>query len=211
MPTASSRSTATLQRSSTSRCCRSCSNPSPPTAATSRTTTCIRLRTRSPRCVTTCGRHWPRCSTRRSPRNPCRSGGSRDLFPYCPHARRYAGPVCEPSSPLPVLRASERGRGFRRSCDAVVVPGSGLAAQQRVGIDRGALPPLLLRPQREDREVQVRRLGAGVAGAADVADHVARPDLLLLVQLRRVRVQVRVVVGVPARRFELVDRQPAAV
>ena len=46
--------------------------------------------------------------------------------------------------------------------------------EDRIGIDRGPLPPLLLVGQLEDREVQVRRVARRVAGGADVADHLRR-------------------------------------
>ena len=57
--------------------------------------------------------------------------------------------------------------------------------QQRIRIDRRALPPLLLRAQHEDREVQVRRIRTGIAGAADITDHVATLERLAFGQARR--------------------------
>src|SRR4051812_43767552 len=48
---------------------------------------------------------------------------------------------------------------------------SGQPLQRRIRVDRHALPPALLRPQPEDREVQVRRVRRRVAGAAHITDH----------------------------------------
>ncbi|KAG1242394.1 hypothetical protein G6F68_016209 [Rhizopus microsporus] len=60
-------------------------------------------------------------------------------------------------------------------------------------------------------EVQVRGLGAGIAGAADVADHLAALDHLLFRQPIGIALQVRVVVAPASAGFELVDRQAAAL
>src|SRR5690606_31349516 len=85
------------------------------------------------------------------------------------------------------------------------------AGEQRVGVDRGALPPALLGSQFEDREVQVRGVVAGIPGAPDMADHLALLHRIALLRPRRVAVQVGVVVGVAAGGVELVDRQPAGL
>src|SRR5690606_8113931 len=85
------------------------------------------------------------------------------------------------------------------------------AGEERIRVDRGALPPALLRPEGEDPEVQVRRVIAGVAGAADVTDHLPLSQPVALGQPRGVAVEVSVVVRVTAARLELVDRQSTPV
>jgi hypothetical protein len=51
-------------------------------------------------------------------------------------------------------------------------------SQQRIGIDRRATPPLLLRVEPHNREVQVRRRGIRIATRADMADYRAAPYAL---------------------------------
>jgi len=68
--------------------------------------------------------------------------------------------------------------------------------QSLIRIDRRSLPPLLLGPEREHREVEVRRERAGVAGGAHVTDHIARRDTRAFAQPISVPIEMRVVVGV---------------
>src|SRR5690606_24022866 len=89
--------------------------------------------------------------------------------------------------------------------------GSAPGRQQRIRIDRGALPPTLLGAELEDREVQVRGVVAGIAGAPYVADDVAARDRLALREPGSVGVEMGVVIGVLAARVELVDGQPAGI
>src|SRR5690606_4803920 len=89
--------------------------------------------------------------------------------------------------------------------------GSAPGRQQRIRIDRGALPPALFGAELEDREVQVRGVVAGVAGAADIADDVAARDRLAFREPGGIGIEVGVVVGVLAARVELVDGQAAGI
>jgi len=59
-------------------------------------------------------------------------------------------------------------------------------------------------------EMQVRGIGAGVAGAADVADHFTALDHLFFGQAIGIALQMRVVVTPAPTGLELVDRQAAA-
>src|SRR5690348_16652448 len=82
--------------------------------------------------------------------------------------------------------------------------------QNGVRIDRFAFPPLAFRAKAKDGEVEMRGVGRGVSGAAHVANDVAAPHLLPLVQIRGVSVEMRVVVRERFGRIELVNRDPAA-
>ena len=53
--------------------------------------------------------------------------------------------------------------------------------KERVGIDRGALPPFLTRLHAVDGEMQVRSFGVGVARVADATDQLAAATALPLV------------------------------
>jgi hypothetical protein len=64
--------------------------------------------------------------------------------------------------------------GLRWRCSLSLCGAGSRRIQQRIRIDRFALPPLFLRPQHVHFEMQVRGLGAGVAGAAHVTDHLPR-------------------------------------
>jgi len=60
-------------------------------------------------------------------------------------------------------------------------------------------------------KVQMRSLGTGVAGAADIAEDVSALDHLLLRQAIGVALQMRVVVAPASAGLELVDRQATAL
>ena len=66
-----------------------------------------------------------------------------------------------------------------------------------------------LRPEPEDREVQVRRVGWRVAGGADVADDVAGMHARAFAQVLRVAIEMRVVVREAHVGIELVDGEAA--
>ena len=55
-----------------------------------------------------------------------------------------------------------------------------LTRQHRIGIDRRSLPPVLLRSEFEDREVQMRRIGLSVSGGAYVRDNIPPSKRLAL-------------------------------
>src|SRR5690349_12227564 len=82
--------------------------------------------------------------------------------------------------------------------------------QNGIRVDRGALPPVLVRTQPEDGEVQMGRGGRGVAGAADVADHLSLPQHGAGDDALGVTIEMRVIVTPGAGRVELVDRSSAA-
>jgi hypothetical protein len=85
-----------------------------------------------------------------------------------------------------------------------------LAAEQGIGIHRRRLPPVFLRPEPRDFEMQVRRIRAGIAAGTDGADHLAAPQRLAFGEAIGIAVEVRVVVDPGRCRVEFVDRQAAA-
>src|SRR5690606_15448913 len=121
---------------------------------------------------------------------------------------RLAGPVEQAARTRQVsARMAATGRRFIGNGSAtgvapsihrrMVGPPSGLllAVQEGIGVHRAAAPPLLLLVQDEQSEVQVRRVGAGVAGAADIPDHLAALHGVAFGKARRITLQVRVVVA----------------
>src|SRR5205085_3381768 len=68
------------------------------------------------------------------------------------------------------------------------------ARQERVWIDRGALPPAFAGRHGIDREVEMRPVRAGVAGAADEAERGPALHLLAFGETRRVAVEMRVII-----------------
>src|SRR5215467_8095082 len=80
-----------------------------------------------------------------------------------------------------------------------------------VGIDGSALPPVLLRRQPEDGEVQVRGLLWGVARSPNVSNDLAAVDRLAFLQAVRVALEMGVVVRVVVSGIELVNRVAASL
>src|SRR5579872_299387 len=76
-------------------------------------------------------------------------------------------------------------------------------------MDRGALPPMLFGAEFEDREMEMRRLGRGVAGGSYVADHFARSHGHAFVESCGVAIEVGVVVAKVALGVELVNGDAA--
>src|SRR6476660_846851 len=81
--------------------------------------------------------------------------------------------------------------------------------QNGIRVDCRTLPPLLFRTEPEDGKVQVGRGGRGIAGAADIADHLALAHSHTFAQARRVMVEMRVIVTPGACKIELVDGDSA--
>jgi hypothetical protein len=86
--------------------------------------------------------------------------------------------------------------------------GAGYGSQQdRIGIDRLALPPFLVGAEFKDREMKLRCVRLRIASRADVSDHIAARDLHPFADLLRVMVQVGVVETVSTLTIEFVDSQ----
>jgi hypothetical protein len=81
--------------------------------------------------------------------------------------------------------------------------------QDWIRIDRLALPPALVEPELEDREMELRRVRQRIACSADVSDHIAARDRHPFADLLCVMIQVRVVETVRAVTIEFVDSQSA--
>src|SRR6476620_642853 len=86
----------------------------------------------------------------------------------------------------------------------------GLTGEQGIGINRRPLPPAVAGRHRVDREMEVRAVRTGVAGAADEPDHHAGSDLLALGETRGIAVEMRVIVHPAAVGRADVDGDPAA-
>jgi Zn-dependent metalloprotease len=86
---------------------------------------------------------------------------------------------------------------------------AGAARPSRIRIDRRALPPFLLRRQFDHREMQVRRVGVGIAGDPDIADQLAALEHAAFLDAVRIAIEVGIVIGILFGRVELVDGQPA--
>src|SRR5690348_4281918 len=85
------------------------------------------------------------------------------------------------------------------------VPLEGLH-ESRIGVDGFALPPMFFGPEFEDREVQMRRIGIGVAGGTHKGDDIALFDHGAFGKPGSVVIEMRVVVAVDFVLIELVDR-----
>src|SRR6266487_2286467 len=81
--------------------------------------------------------------------------------------------------------------------------------EEGIRIDRFAGPPLPLRTELKDREMEVRRAGRSVAGRAHVADGVAAAEVSPLGEAFGVVVEMRVVERVRSVPIELIHGQPA--
>src|SRR6266496_1770646 len=66
--------------------------------------------------------------------------------------------------------------------------------KQRIGIDRGSVPPALASGHLVDREMEVRRGGVRVSGVSDARDHLPALDLLAFGEPRRIGRQVRIII-----------------
>src|SRR4026208_2430654 len=76
-----------------------------------------------------------------------------------------------------------------------------------VRIDRVALPPLFLRPQLGNSEMQMRCVGWHISGCPHVPDYIATPDDHPFLDSGRVMVQMRVIETVDSIVVKLIDRQ----
>src|SRR4029079_7662487 len=85
-----------------------------------------------------------------------------------------------------------------------------LSGKQRVGIDRGPIPPSLARSHAVDREMEVGPGGAGIAGMAHASDDLAALHLLAFRKPRRIGRQVGVVIHPLLVWRTLVDGEPSA-
>src|ERR1043165_2684265 len=68
--------------------------------------------------------------------------------------------------------------------------------QRGKGIDRGAAPPSFVGAYFEDREVQVRSVGRRISRCAHIPDHMASLDESALMQIRRIVIEVSIVVAI---------------
>src|SRR3954451_12751620 len=82
--------------------------------------------------------------------------------------------------------------------------------KQRIGVDRGAIPPTLARRHRVDGEMEVRTGRARIAGVTDAGDHLTAFHLLPLGEARRIGREVRVVILPLLVRRALVNRDAPA-
>src|SRR5678815_2357818 len=78
--------------------------------------------------------------------------------------------------------------------------------EQRIWIDRIALPPRPVRAETCNCEMQMRSDFRRVAGAAHVAEQLPAPHGLVFCEPRCVVVKMRVVMRKSLRRVELIDR-----
>src|SRR5262245_64681442 len=78
-------------------------------------------------------------------------------------------------------------------------------AQNIVGVDGSAFPPVLRRREFEDGKVQMGRVFRGIARRADVTNNLALLDLIALFQASGIPFEVGVVVAVLSSRVELIN------
>ena len=124
-----------------------------------------------------------RCTGRAHRRRPARSALDAALHRLCRQRRGAPDSHRRPRSSLDAGRGGHDGgamAGLQGPSSSV----SGVAAlapgEIRVGIDRLALPPLLVRAQRKMVKCRCGASGGRVAGAAHVADHLAALERIAL-------------------------------
>src|SRR5687767_7762566 len=86
----------------------------------------------------------------------------------------------------------------------------GLSGKQRIGVDRGALPPFVARVHAVDRHVKVRPRRIGIARKADKAERGSAPHALPLAQARRISAEVGVIIAPALVVRADIDAEPAA-